>query len=436
VTIPPLAGSKDIVKRNELAARLNLAAQVEHDILCQYIFAAASLKQWVEEGGVTYEQLQVVRRWKGTILGIARQEMEHLGIVSNLLTAMGEAPRFDRPDFPVAKAELGLDQDSSLEPFSDATLLRFLRFEVPQVPLVKDLAYLQKRMPGFTVKANDAIADLYTGIWKLLGEVDPKGLFIGPVSAEFLTGGNSVSARGRALPGQEPESITIYGMNIPAVTTVEQAQDAVVQIIREGEGGQDHLSTSHFALFLAMDRELQDLRSKDPAFAPARNVVVNPSSTARPGATVITNPATRQVVELFDLSYAVMMQMIIRMYAHSDESAGQISALESVAFFPLMTTVIRPLSDLLTLLPAFGAMDLERAGPTFAFGRRLDLVPHRRAAWLNIGQQLALLDELARSVAGDKRNPSQLQPRLERVAEQIARIRMTFDDAMLIPEKP
>jgi hypothetical protein len=436
VTIPPLPGVSNVSRRNELVSCLELAAQVEHDILCQYIFAASSLKQDVDEGGVTYEQLQVMRQWKGAILGIARQEMEHLGIVSNLLTVIGEAPRFDRPDFPVAKAALGLDQDSRLEPFSDATLLRFLRFEVPQVPLVPDLAYLQKRMPGFTVSDNDAIADLYTKIWKLIGEIDPDDLFIGPSADEFLTGGNSVSARGRALPGQAPDSITIYGMHIPAITSVAEAQAAVLQIIAEGEGGQQHLPTSHFAQFLAMDKQLQAMRAKDRAFAPGRNVVSNPSNDPHPGATVITNQATRQVVELFDLSYAVMMQMIMRMYAHSDESAAEIAALESVSFFPLMTTVIRPLSDILTQLPAFGAMDLERAGPTFAFGRRLDLVPHRRAAWRNIGQQLALLDEIGRTVANDKRNPAALQPRLERVAEQVARIRMTFDDAMLISEKP
>src|SRR5256886_12046283 len=85
-------------------------------IFCQYLFAGATLKQNYGEGGVTYGQLEQMRRWKSTIMAVARQEMEHLGIVTNLLTAIGEAPHFDRPEVPPPPSIPPLDQEAPRAP--------------------------------------------------------------------------------------------------------------------------------------------------------------------------------------------------------------------------------------------------------------------------------------------------------------------------------
>jgi hypothetical protein len=39
-------------------------------------------------------------RWRKTLRGIAVEEMLHLALVSNLMTAIGAAPVFGRPNFP------------------------------------------------------------------------------------------------------------------------------------------------------------------------------------------------------------------------------------------------------------------------------------------------------------------------------------------------
>src|SRR3954451_15749970 len=80
-------------RRALLAELLNEAAELEHSLLVTYLFAVFSLKLDVSEGGVSYRQLELMRQWRATILRVARQEMEHLGIVCNLLTSIGEAPR-------------------------------------------------------------------------------------------------------------------------------------------------------------------------------------------------------------------------------------------------------------------------------------------------------------------------------------------------------
>ena len=42
---------------------LREAAELEHGIMCQYLFAAFSLKQSADEG-LTAEQLEAVKRWR------------------------------------------------------------------------------------------------------------------------------------------------------------------------------------------------------------------------------------------------------------------------------------------------------------------------------------------------------------------------------------
>src|SRR6185295_15596368 len=86
--------------REALIYTLGKAAELEHLVMLQYLFAAFSLKQRPSEG-VTVEQLTAIQGWRRTLLEIGGQEMLHLALVQNLLTAVGAAPRFARPNFPM-----------------------------------------------------------------------------------------------------------------------------------------------------------------------------------------------------------------------------------------------------------------------------------------------------------------------------------------------
>ena len=55
-------------------------------------------------------------------LTVAREEMEHLGIVLNLLSAIGEAPVMRRRNFPFVLAYDDVTLEMSLERFSAATI--------------------------------------------------------------------------------------------------------------------------------------------------------------------------------------------------------------------------------------------------------------------------------------------------------------------------
>jgi hypothetical protein len=82
-----------IKNREELIFLLSEASQIEHMVMCQYLFAALSLKQDASEG-LDVIQLEAVKRWERNISAIAVQEMIHLAIASKLLISIGAVPFF------------------------------------------------------------------------------------------------------------------------------------------------------------------------------------------------------------------------------------------------------------------------------------------------------------------------------------------------------
>src|SRR6476620_11670698 len=63
-----------IEHREALIYMLYEAAELEHGIMCQYLFAAFSLKQREDEG-LTAEALEAVRRWRSAVSHVATEEM-------------------------------------------------------------------------------------------------------------------------------------------------------------------------------------------------------------------------------------------------------------------------------------------------------------------------------------------------------------------------
>src|SRR5205807_8517775 len=66
-----------IEHREPLIYMLCSAAELEHALMCEYLFAAFSLKRSVDEG-LTEDQLSAAERWRSTILTVAKQYMLNL----------------------------------------------------------------------------------------------------------------------------------------------------------------------------------------------------------------------------------------------------------------------------------------------------------------------------------------------------------------------
>ncbi len=94
-----------IENRGQLIYMLSEAAELEHGIMCCYLYCAYNMKRSVEEG-VTEEQLNSMQRWRRTILNIAVEEMLHMCLACNLLTAVGGAPHLRRPNLLQAREHI------------------------------------------------------------------------------------------------------------------------------------------------------------------------------------------------------------------------------------------------------------------------------------------------------------------------------------------
>ena len=133
--------------REALIYTLGKAAELEHLVMLQYLFAAFSLKQSVEEG-LTPDALAAVQRWRKTLLGISQQEMLHLALVQNLLTAVGAAPRLARPNFPMPAYAYPAGVRIELLPFGEAALRHFAFLERPEGMDVEDAEGFEAHRAG------------------------------------------------------------------------------------------------------------------------------------------------------------------------------------------------------------------------------------------------------------------------------------------------
>ena len=120
-----------IEDRTELIYMLSEASALEHMIMCEYLFAAFSLKRHVSEG-VTQAQLEAIKRWERQVSQVATQEMLHLTLVSNLLTSIGSIPYFNRPNFPSRAKYYPPGVHLALLPFGKDALQHFLYLERPE----------------------------------------------------------------------------------------------------------------------------------------------------------------------------------------------------------------------------------------------------------------------------------------------------------------
>src|SRR5471030_2609293 len=102
VTMPagPHSAALGDASREILLHALYEAAELEHNLMCTYLYAAFSLKSGVEEG-LSAVRAEAVARWRREIIAIAVDEMSHLAAVWNITSALGGTPRVGRTNFPL-----------------------------------------------------------------------------------------------------------------------------------------------------------------------------------------------------------------------------------------------------------------------------------------------------------------------------------------------
>jgi hypothetical protein len=379
-----------IEHREELIYMLCQAAELEHGIMIQYLFAAYSLKQGADEG-LTATQLEIVSRWRRTAVRVATEEMLHLALVQNLLSAIGAAPHLTRPNLPAPVHHYPAGVNLMLMPFSEQALLHFIYLERPEglpfagAPGLDDVPEHDVLPPlasdDIVPQLQDfaTISHLYRsiedGIAHLAEKVGEAHLFVGPPRAQA----------------------TASHFNLPelvAVTDVASAQQAIDIILEQGEGARGAWETSHFGQFVAILEEYRTIQAEHPDFAPARPVTFATVRRSEYDTSVplIEDRLTARCTDLFNVGYELLVLIMERYFAHTDETDDQLSTLAK-ATRVLMDGMLSPVGKLITRLPVGPHLPGRAAGPSFEmFYVGDDLLPHRNSAWI-------LLEERAREAA-------------------------------------
>jgi len=373
-----------IEHREALIYMLCEAAELEHGIMCQYLFAAFSMKEHASEG-LTEDQAVTVRRWRKQISHVAAQEMLHLALVQNLLSAIGAAPHLSRPNFPQPASHYPAGVNLALLPFGEAALRHFMFLERPEGMALHDapgLAAYNRAAPAMqpgdiAPHGQDfaTVGHLYrsieVGIEHLAQKYGERWLFVGPPRAQATQ--------------------QYFGWpELVAVTDVASAQRAIGEILEQGEGARGDWRNAHFGQFVEILDEFEQLREAGRGFDPVRPVIplnVRPSERD-PDVPLVTDPLAQRVMDLFNVCYEILLLTLQRFFAHTEETDVQIRVLAD-STYALMAQAIKPLGDLITALPAGPEYPGQTASPSFELFYESDYVlPHREAAWILLAERI------------------------------------------------
>jgi len=369
--------------RESLAFALSEAAEIEHGLMCCYLYAAFSIGKRCEQR-YPPAQAAAIARWRAEITAVARDEMVHLALVSNLLNAIGAAPHLLRPNFPVSAGYHPSGIVVSLAPFCLATMQHFVYLERPDDVIEREGAgftgrayHRQGHIGRLVPSAQDyaTVGDLYRwirdGFGHLVETLGPDRLFCGD-------------------PALQVTSSTIGLPGVTGVVDVESAWRAIDTIVTQGEGAPRCPGHSHYSRFSAIRNELQQILADDPGFAPSAHVAHNPVMRRPPvpdGLIWVDAEPAASVLDVGNAIYAFTLRSLGVLYspiAMADDARAL--AIEATTGGMRAMT---PIAELLTELPASTTDPTALAGLTFTMSRSLHPLPERRAALRSLYEGVA-----------------------------------------------
>jgi hypothetical protein len=378
-----------IYTRSQLVKQLHVAAELEHTLCCQYLYAAFSLRRVAADypEHLDRERVELMMnaagRWATDILAVAREEMEHLAIATNMLSAINEPPYLKHRDYPDHELEPVLGTPMVLERCNLDTLRRFQFIERPK---------------GLDGTKTPAVQHIYLEIQELFQKLPASELFTGDGLRQLVPSDFELGVSMKILP----------------VTSRATAVQAVALILEQGEGlGELVTATdSHFARFTATVQDYEQVVNSlkiEPSLPVVCNPVSHPAADGGvpAGATLVTNEFSAALMELFNEGYRLMLTMLRQFLWAFRGYSGMFEAVEALmtpeqianqqlvtilgenAYYPFMTMFIRPVGELLARQPAFADVDdPARAGAPFQTG---DTIPE----WAEVKPYIDALNVLA-----------------------------------------
>jgi CDGSH-type Zn-finger protein/uncharacterized Fe-S cluster protein YjdI len=386
----------NIETREQLLAWLGEAAEIEHNLMCCYLYAMFSLKRSRDEG-LSEAELAAVERWRAVLRGVALEEMTHLTLVSNLMSALGGAPHFMRPNLPVSPGAYPADVVIELSCFCMETLDHFIYLERPEGATVHDGA-------GFSA------ARQYSRSSATAGRLMPYAAdypTVGELYRRIADAINRLCERFGAKAvfcGAPDLQIGPLDSQLPGLRLVNDQTSALAAldtIVQQGEGSWGHRD-SHFERFSSVKREFEACRQANPEFQPARPAARNPVMRRPPepqGRVWIDDALSGRYVDLANALYIQMLRMLLQVYRRPGRSAQQKRFLVQGAH--QLMRVLQPVAERLTQLPASPSAPGVTAGMSFAVNRALAALPSGDSEGQVIAERFAQLASVAGALASN-----------------------------------
>jgi hypothetical protein len=392
----------NIRSRSDLLTLLTQACELEHGLACSYLYTAFSLKQSLEEGGMTWQQLHMVKKWAAQIYLIASQEMFHLSQAWNILNAIGGSPYYLRPNFPQRSNYYPIGLPLSLDPFSEKVLKRYMMYELPQSMSEKDFLKNELGFQSEDLLEYTTVGELYGMIREGISALPERQLFVGDPALQMGT---------EEIDFQE----------IVKVINCETALRGIDRIIEQGEGNENMHENSHYGIFVSTLNEFVKERKKDRNFDPVRNALSNPVVHVKGDyrtdrGNYITNDFAAEVADIFDDVYNLMLRTLHFVFCAPGQSQDIRRKLCRFAI-AVMPMILKPLGDVLMQLPAGRLHPSKNAGPPFSMSRHVILPMSERIAVPVIKDRFVELEK--RMVVASQ--PNKL-PALEAVTINIQRL--------------
>lgn len=350
--------------RSQLLMMLSEAAEIEHCLMCCYLYAAFSIKQ-SEAEGLTAAEVEAVRRWRLEVVRIATDEMLHLALANNLSIALGGRPHLRRFNFPISPGLFPADVVVELSPFDEGTLDHFIYLERPRDAAEHDATHFEKlsyRRQGADGRlmpfADDyaTVGELYVSIAQslrvLVETLGEKAVFVGCRDSQL-------ALQDFSLPG------------LRTIRTLDEALEAVDFIVQQGEGSPQSKAGSHFSRFCQIRQEWLVLKAARPEFVPHRPVARNPvmRSPILAGRIQIVEEPAISLLDAGNVCYELMLHVLAAL-AEVGASPEQAQLRRGIGEQTLcLMHAVADIGGLLTRLPANPKHPGVHAGLTFTVSR-------------------------------------------------------------------
>jgi CDGSH-type Zn-finger protein/uncharacterized Fe-S cluster protein YjdI len=383
------------LQREILVQQLYEAAELEHNLMCTYLYAAASLRDGPAEG-LSEAETGAVQRWQRVLINVAVEEMAHLAAVWNVTAALGGGPRIGRTNFPLDPGYLPASIVVKLAPFNADTLQHFVFLERPHGSDEREGA-------GFAYERSYVRGSDRAHLTPMGRDYDTVGAFyhcLGVGLHEFVEHYGEPAA----FDGDPALQLSPAEVNLPGARPVRCLKTALAAfdaIITQGEGAPRDSVDSHYQKFLSVRSELQQLRARNPGFTPAFPAATNPVLRRPPrpeGRVWIEDPVAFATVDLANACYALMLRLLA--YSYVLRGPGAEKSLVVDLAIALMQALM-PLAERAARLPAGPSNPHCNAGVSFIAPRDTGALPPGAGARRLFVERFAQLAAAGAALAAD-----------------------------------